>query len=33
MSVLSVLCYLQLIVRLLGGARLSDFAKPHQQEV
>lgn len=33
MSVLSVLCYLQLIARLLGGARLADFAKPHQQEV
>lgn len=33
MSVLSVLCYLQLIARLLGGARLADFAKPHEQEV
>lgn len=33
MSVLSCLCYIHLMIRLLGGARLSDFAKPHEQEV
>lgn len=33
MSVLSVLCYVQLIFRLLGGARLSDYADPQEQEV
>ena len=33
MSVLSILCYIQLLVRLFGGARLSDFAKPQEQEV
>lgn len=33
MSVLSILCYVQLIIRLLGGARLSDYAESQEQEV
>jgi TRAP-type C4-dicarboxylate transport system permease small subunit len=33
MSVLSILCYVQLIIRLLAGVRLSDSAEPHEQEV
>ena len=33
MSVLSILCYIQLIIRLLGGARLSSYAEPQEQEI